>query len=400
LTTTRSLSRLITLGAALVFAAVACTTPAGSAGPGGTTAAGGKYDQFVPNADLLAKAKGEGTVTTIALPHDWCNYGQVEGAAANPNNVIDIFKARTGLKVNELDPLAGSGDEIEAIKANKDNPGPAAPDVIDVGLAFGPSAKAEGLLTNYKVATWDTIPNDVKDADGAWYGDYYGVFAFEVNTAVVPNVPKDWPDLLKDEYKGKVALAGDPRTSSQAILAVYASGLANGGSLDDASKGLDFFKQLNDKGNLIKGVIANATTVASGDTPITIRWTYNALAGRDASAAAGGAKIDVVVPTSGRFGGVYVQGISAYAPHPNAAKLWEEFLYSDEGQNMWLRGYCHPIRYPDLVAKNKVPAEQLAKLPDVAGTVFPSLTQLDAARTLITTKWDSVVGVNYPTPAP
>jgi putative spermidine/putrescine transport system substrate-binding protein len=351
-------------------------------------------------ADLIAAAKAEGNLTTIALPHDWCNYGQIEGAAPNPNNVIDIFKARTGLAVNELSPLAGSGDEIEAIKTNKDNKGPQAPDVVDVGLSFGPSGKSEGLFANYKVATWDTIPADVKDADGAWYGDYYGVFSFEVNTTLVPNVPKDWPDLLKDEYKNKIALAGDPRVSSQAILSVYASGLANGGSLDDATKGLDFFKQLKDKGNLIPGVVASATTVANGETPITIRWTYNALAGRDATAAAGGPKIEVVVPSSGRFGGVYVQAISAYAPHPNAAKLWMEFLYSDEGQNMWLNGYCVPIRYPDLVKNNKIPAASLAKLPDVTGTVFPSLTQLDAARKLITEKWDSVVGVSYPTPAP
>jgi putative spermidine/putrescine transport system substrate-binding protein len=361
----------------------------GAPGTGGGTAGG--YDPFKPDDALLTAAKAEGTLTTIALPHDWCNYGPQDGVTGP--NVIDTFKERTGLAINELDPLAGSGDEIEAIKANKDNPGPQAPDVIDVGLAFGPSSKSEGLLMPYKVATWDTIADDVKDADGAWYGDYYGVFAFEVNTSVITNVPQDWSDLLKDEYKGKIALAGDPRTSSQAILAVFAASLANGGSLDDASKGLDFFKQLNAKGNLLAG-IANATTVAAGETPITIRWTYNALASRDASAKAGGAKIDVVVPKSGRFGGVYVQAISAYAPHPNAAKLWEEFLYSDEGQNLWLAGYCHPIRYPDLVAKNKVPADALAKLPDVTGTVFPSLDQLDKARTLITGQWDSVVGLN------
>ena len=400
MTTTRAVPRLLVLGASVVFVAAACNqgAPAGSAAATGG-AAGGNYEQFKPDDALLAAAKAEGTLTTIALPHDWCNYGQIEGQPASPN-VIDTFKARTGLAVNELNPLAGSGDEIEAIKANKDNKGPQAPDVIDVGLAFGPSSKDEGLLLPYKVKTWDTIPADVKDADGAWYGDYYGVFAFEVNKSLVPNVPADWADLLKPEYKGKIALPGDPRASSQAILAVFASGLANGGSLDDATKGLDFFKQLKDNGNLIPGVIANATTVANGETPITIRWTYNALAGRDATAAAGGPEISVVVPASGRFGGVYVQAISAFAPHPNAAKLWEEFLYSDEGQNMWLRGYCHPIRYPDLVAKNKVPADQLAKLPDVTGTVFPTLTQLDAARTLITTKWDSVVGVSYPTPAP
>jgi putative spermidine/putrescine transport system substrate-binding protein len=375
------LPRVLTIGAVVVFAVAACNQPGTSTAP--SAGAGGSYEQFVPPAELLAAAKAEGTLTTIALPHDWCNYGES----------IETFKTRTGLAVNELDPNAGSGDEIEAIKANKDNPGPQAPDVIDVGLAFGPSSKAEGLLENYKVATWDTIDAANKDADGAWYGDYYGVFSFEVNTAAVPNVPKDWADLLKDEYKGKIALAGDPRTSSQAILAVYAASLANGGSLDDASKGLEFFKQLNDKGNLLPG-IATAATVAAGETPITIRWTYNALSSRDASAASGGPKIEVVVPASGRFGGVYVQAISKYAPHPNAAKLWQEFLYSDEGQNIWLKGYCHPIRYPDLVAKNKVPAEQLAKLPDVSGTVFPSLDQLDKARTLITGQWDTVVGLN------
>ena len=89
------------------------------------------------------------------------------------------------------------------------------------------------------------------------------------------------------------------------------SALANGGSLDDAQPGLDFFKKLNDSGNL-KPIIATAATVAAGETPITIRWTYNALSNRDTTAASGGPEIEVVVPASGRFAGVYVQGISAY----------------------------------------------------------------------------------------
>ena len=383
LTTTRTLPRLVSLGAALVFVVAACSQPGASTGP--TAGAGGSYDQFAPDAALLAAAKDEGTLTTIALPHDWCNYGKS----------IETFKTRTGLAVNELTPGAGSGDEIEAVKANKDNPGPQAPDVIDVGLAFGPQAKEEGLTAPYKVATWDTIPDDAKDADGHWWGDYYGVLAFEVNTAVVPNVPQDWADLLKPEYKGMVTLAGDPRSSSQAILSVYAAGLANGGTLDDASPGLAFFKQLLDAGNL-KVAKAVSATIANGETPISIRWTYNALANRDATTAAGGSKIEVVVPKSGRLAGVYVQAISAYAPHPNAAKLWQEFLYSDEGQNIWLEGYCHPIRYEDLVANEKVPADQLAKLPDVSGAVFPTLEQLNKATEDITGRWDAEVGANIP----
>ncbi len=371
------MKRRIALLLAITALVAACggdsaeTTAAGSE----TTAAGN--DEM---ASLVAAAEAEGMLTTIALPHDWCNYG----------GVIAGFKAKyPNIEVNELAPDAGSADEIEAIKANKDNPGPQAPDVIDVGLAFGPSSKAEGLIQPYKVATWDSIPDDAKDAEGYWYGDYYGVLAFEVNTAVQPNVPTDWADLLTADYKGQVALAGDPRASNQAIFSVYASALANGGSLDDAQPGLDFFAELNAAGNLVP-LIAESGTVASGETPVTIRWTYNALANRDEN----GENIVVQVPASGRFGGVYVQAISAYAPHPNAAKLWMEYLYSDEGQLGWLEGYCNPIRYEDMVARGVVPADLAAKLPDSTGAVFPTVEQIDAAKTLIVENWDAVVGVN------
>ncbi len=382
--------RILGLAASLAIVAAACTgaaTPAPPT-PAPPTQAPGATDTPPPvlgpaevGSDLHKAAQAEGKLTTIALPHDWCNYGES----------IETFKTKYGIAVNELDPNAGSGDELEAIKANKGSTGDAAPDVIDVGLAFGPQAMAEGLVQPYKVATWDTIPDDAKDPDGYWWGDYYGVLAFEVNTAVVQNVPQDWSDLLKPEYRNMVALAGDPRSSNQAIQTVFAAALATGGSLDDAQAGLDFFKQLHDAGNFVP-VIAKPGTIAAGETPITIRWTYNALSNRDASA--GNPPIEVVVPKSGRFAGVYVQGISAYAPHPNAAKLWQEFLYSDEGQNIWLKGYCHPIRYEDLVANNKVPADQLAKLPDVTGAVFPSLDQLNAAKALITENWDAVVGAD------
>lgn len=334
-----------------------------------------------PSQELINAAKAEGQLTVIALPHDWLNYGEM----------IAAFSSKYGIKINELDPNAGSGDEIEAIKANKDNKGPQAPDVIDVGFAFGPSAKAEGLLQPYKVSTWDDIPADLKDPDGYWYGGYYGALAFMVNTDVVKTVPQDWADLLKPEYKGQVALAGDPRTSNQAIQSVYAAALANGGSLDNAAPGLDFFAKLNQAGNFVP-VIGKTTTFATGETPILITWDYLALSGRDT--LAGNPPVEVVVPKSAVFAGVYLQAISAYAPHPNAAKLWMEYLYSDEGQLTWLKGYGHPIRYNTLVKNNVVPAELAAKLPSpelYVKAVFPTLPQLESAKQLITTQWDTAV---------
>jgi putative spermidine/putrescine transport system substrate-binding protein len=95
--------------------------------------------------------------------------------------------------------------------------------------------------------------------------------------------------------------------------------------------------------------------------------------------------------------GVYVQAISAFAPHPNAAKLWMEHLYSDEGQVAWLKGYCHPIRFNDLAKRNKIPADLLAKLPPAAAyekAVFPTLDEQAAAKAKITGEWDKVVGAN------
>jgi len=331
-------------------------------------------------AALVTAAKAEGQLSVIALPHDWCNYGAI----------IDGFKAKYGLTVNEITPDAGSGDELNAITNNKDNPGPQAPDVIDVGITFGDQAKAAGLLQAYKVSTWDTIDANLKDPAGFWYGDYFSILTFEVNKAAVANTPADWSDLLKPEYKNQIALAGDPRQSSQAYNAVYASALANGGSLDNAEPGLQFFKTLNTNHNFVP-TIAKPGTIDTGATPITIRWAYNALAHK--VAAAGNPAIDVVVPATGRFLGVYAQAISAYAPHVNAAKLWMEYLYSDEGQAGWLKGYCHTTRLADLQTRNMY-QDLIAALPDIKGAVYPSKAQAAAAKTLITTQWDAVVGAD------
>ncbi|MBV8047519.1 MAG: extracellular solute-binding protein [Paludibacterium sp.] len=335
---------------------------------------------------LIQAAKKEGQLTTIGLPHDWCGYGAM----------LADFSAKYGIKINELNPDAGSGDEVEAIKANKGNMGPQAPDVIDVGLSFGPQAKDAGLIQPYKVSTWNTIPKEAKDSEGYWYGDYYGVLAFEINTDLIKQVPTDWKDLQKPAYRNAVALAGDPRVANQAISGVYAAGLAQGAKdpAKAADAGLKFFAQLNKNGNFVP-VIGKAASLAQGTTPIVIRWDYNALADRDT--LKGNPNVQVVVPKSGVLAGVYVQAISKYAPHPNAAKLWMEYLYSDQGQLGWLKGYCHPIRFNDLAAKKKVPADLLAKLPSAAlykKAVFPTLQDQETYKAAITKQWDAVVGSN------
>jgi len=350
----------------------ACT----QAGTGGSPAAsggGGSLDA------LITAAKAEGALNVIALPDDWCNYKDMKAG----------FKTKYGITINDNLPDGGSGDEIDAIKNTKGQTGPTVPDVIDVGIAFGDQIKTDKLVQPYKVATFDSIDSKFKDPDGYWYGDYYSILTFEVNKSAAKS-PADWADLLTADYKNKVALAGDPRKSSQAYNAVWAAALANGGSLDNAQPGLQFFKQLVTAGNFVP-TIAKPGTIDQGATPVTIRWAYNALAHKDA--AAGNPEIDVIVPKTGRFLGVYAQAISAYAPHVNAAKLWMEYLYSDEGQQNWLKGYCHTTRLDALKAKNLY-ADLIAKLPDITGGVFPNSAQATAAKALITGQWDTVVGAD------
>jgi len=339
-----------------------------------------------PTQELIDAAKAEGTLTTIALPHNWCGYG----------DVIAGFKAKYGLDVNELNPNAGSADELEAIKANMGNTGPQAPDVIDVGLSFGPAAKDQGLIQPYKVSVWDSIPNDAKDAEGYWYGDYYGVLAFGVNKDIIPDAPTSFADLMDSAYANSIAIPGDPRTGNSTMMTVYAAGVAQGATAggDALNAGITYFKDLKENGNYVP-VNGNSQNLAQGTTPIYFDWDYNLLAMRDT--LAGNPPVEVVVPSDAVVAGVYVQAISAYAPHPNAAKLWMEYIYSDEGQTLWLKGYCHPIRFNDMAARGVIPQDLMDKLPpaeNYAKAVFPTLDEQAAAKSAIADNWGKEMGVN------
>lgn len=365
---------------AMTEAATTAATQAAAAADWSTAASvkdGGGMDA------LVAAAQKEGELNVITLPRDWCDYG----------DMMDNFSKKYNIKVNSLNPDGGSADEIQAIIDNKDNKGPQAPDVIDVGPAYGPQAKDQKLVTPYKVATWDTIQG-TNDKDGYYYVDYSGVMVLEVNSDVVKDAPKTYKDLLDPKYKGQVALAGDPRASNQAAQSVYAAALANGGSLDNLQPGLDFFKQLNASGNLLP-LIADSGPIAKGETPITFQWSWNANANKDNFK--GNPNINIVYPSDVNWGGYYYQAISAYAPHPAAARLWEEYLYSDEGQLTWVKGYCAPARLADLVSRNAITADLQAKLPDaklLSSAIVPSGDQLTKARALIKDQWDKVVGLD------
>ncbi len=326
-------------------------------------------------AALIAAAKKEGHLNAIALPRDWANYGEI----------MDTFQSMYGITVNDTNPDGSSAVELQSLITLKGQS--RAPDCVDVSPPFAAKGKTQGLYTPYKVATWETIPANMKDANGYWAGDYWGVQSFLTVTSVVKEAPRDWSDLTSPKLRGMVAIDGDPRLAGDAFAAVMSASLANGGSLDNIAPGIAFFANLKRIGNF-NPTDAYPANIAKGATPIAIKWDYLNLATRDT--LKGNPAVTVTIPKSGVYGGFYCQALSTTAPDPNAAKLWMEYLYSDAGQLLFLKGYTHPARYQDLVSHNKVPAALAKRLPPAASyknVTFASQKQIAAASQVLQEQW-------------
>ncbi len=372
-------SRLLSATAAsalVVIGLVACAPPE-KEDSGGATESGVNAKEATSAADfggmdgLIEAAKAEKELNVIALPPDWANYKEI----------IDTFSSKYGIKVNSAQPDANSQDEINA--ANQQKGKSTAPDVFDLGQAI--ALANTKLFAPYKVEKFDDIPAEFKDPDGTWVNDYGGYTSIGYDSAKVPEVTAV-ADLLKPEFKGKVALNGDPTTASAAANGVLMTALANGGSVDDIAPGLNFFVKLKEAGNFVP-VDPTPATIESGQTPVVIDWDY--------LNAAETKKIPtwkVFVPTDALVGGYYFQAINSDGPHPAAARLWQEFLYSDEGQNLFLKGLARPVLADAMEKAGTVDKALLEALPKVDGTpVIPTDEQSKKMADYLGANWSKVI---------
>ena len=326
---------------------------------------------------LVAAAKKEGTLNVITLPANWANYG----------TIMKDFTAKYGIKINDANPDGSSQDELNAVNQLKGQD--RAPDVLDVGTAFAVKGAQQGILAPYKVATWASIPADAKASDGAWFADYGGFVAIGYNSDKVKTPPTSFADLLKPEYKNQVAINGNPTQASAAFSAVFASALANGGSLDNITPGVSYFKKLHSVGNFVP-VTASAATMESGQTPIIVWWDYLLASEIGPSVKS----LKIVIPSDASYAAYYDQAISKSAPHPAAARLWEEYLYSTTGQNLWLQGEARPIELSTLVKDGTVDQAAYKALPPApsGNVIFPTQAQQAAAENIVAQQWSSVIG--------
>lgn len=328
---------------------------------------------------LATNAKKEGKLQAIGIPPEWADY----------KDILAGYAAKYVTVQYQAEAEYSSAQELQVFKNSIHHPHG---DIADVGFKFGPEAIQQGLVTPYKHTYWNEIDASLKDPDGNWCTEYWGTQAFVINTDIVKNPPASFKDLLSNSYPNMVGIDGDPRQANDAFIAVYSAALAQSGSINDIQPGISYFAQLKKKGNFTSAR-ANIANVTKGEVAIGIMWDYLGLGFRDQ--LAGKPNLSVVIPSDGSIAGPYVSIVNKTAPDPFAGRLWIEYIFSDEGQLYFLKGYAHPARYQNLVSAGKVPAELAAKLPaaEQYSTVkfVTDQSLLATAANTVTTNWPTQV---------
>ncbi|MHA3683409.1 ABC transporter substrate-binding protein [Leucobacter sp. HY1910] len=379
-------SRAILRSTALVATAlvlggslVSCSSDSGGSGDAGGSGSSVDATTATSAADfggldgLVKAAQDEGQLNVIALPDTWANYGKI----------IAAFEDKYDITVNSASPDASSAEEIQAAQNLKGQD--TAPDVFDLGTAV--ALENLDMFAPYKVETWDDIPDSNKESTGLWVNNYSGIMSLGYDADKLPE-PKELKDLTGADYKGAVAINGDPTQAGAAFAAVGWLALLNGGSMDDFGPGVDFVSDLKAAGNFLT-LDPTPATIASGETPAVFDWSFNNVA-----AKADKPSWETMVFDGPAYVSFYNEAINKDAPNPAAARLWQEFIFSDEAQALYLEANAVPVRVDALKeagAADEALIEQATFGTNSADWVSPTEAQTETANALLAERWAAVV---------
>ena len=267
------------------------------------------------DADLLAAAKAEGELIV---------YGSAEEAYVSA--ACKHFEELYGIKVSYQRLSTG---EVQA-KITEENGNPSAD--VWFGGTSDPYAEAAsaGLLLPYEAKHASHLVNqNYRDKDGAWYGIYKGILGFMVNTEELARmnleVPQDWDDLLKPEYKGLIWLS-NPATAGTAKLVINTMVQMKG---HDAA--MEYFKALDANiAQYTKSGSGPSKKVGIGECVIGIGFLHDGIT----QILDGYDNIQLVIPSSGTSFEIGATAIFKGAKHENAAKLWVEYALSPDCVNL------------------------------------------------------------------
>ena len=350
---------------------------------------------------LVKAAQKEGKLNVITIPRDWANYGEA----------LDLFSKAFGIKITDDNPDGSSAYEIQTVKTA---PASKVPDAVDVGITY--ALDNVNLFTQYKVANWNDITSKYKEPSGRWFGDYAGVIALSYDTSIA-KAPKSFTDLKDPAFKNMVAIGGDPTGAQEALMSLFAANLASGGTTANVQKGIDYLSDMKKSGNFVTA-LANGQNFLAGAYKVSFSWSFNG-PGAVATAAKAGKTVKYVIPSDAVIQGTpYVMAIPFNAPHPAAARLWTEFLYSQNkgkgsmdlgstkgmtgskifasimgGQNIWIAGGALPVMYEAMVAKKtNVTSPAGYEIPKGLKIITPTPAEQDAAKALLKAQWPAIAG--------
>jgi len=288
---------------------------------------------------------GSGAGTCYNCPPEWADW------AAQ----LKAIKENLGIDVPHDNK--NSGQTLSQLIAEKNNP---VADVAYFGVTFGILAKQAGVVAPYKPAKWNEIPAGLKDPDGYWFTIHSGTIGLFVNKDALGGapVPKSWADLLKPVYKGMVGYL-DPTSAAVGYTAAIGINIALGGTLDNLTPAMEYFKKLKDNKPIVPKQTSYARVI-SGEIPILIDYDFNAYRGKYKDKA----NVEFVIPAEGTIMAPYVMSLVLNSPHPENAKKILDFTLSDKGQVIWANAFLRPVRpsamSPETAAKF-LPASEYAR---------------------------------------
>ena len=289
--------------------------------------------------EIVKKAKEEGRVESVGMPDDWTDWASSWAA----------IKEQYGIEHADVD--MSSAEEVAIFAAEKDDP---TKDVGDVGYSFTTTAREEDVIQPYKVSCWDSIPDSMKDPDGYWACSYTGNTCFIINDELTGGVvPTSWQELYDSDI---VVNVGNVVNGASSQVNVVACAIAMGGGFDNVQPGIDFFKKLVQAGRLDPGD-GNKTRLMAGEVQCLVgRFDFNGAAWTPEinNQKIDGVHIVATIPQDGAVMSGYAHIINKYAPHPHAAALTMEYLFSEQGQIDRAYGGARPVR-TDITLPEDVP---------------------------------------------
>ena len=183
--------------------------------------------------------------------------------------------------------------------------------------------KEKKLLMKYTPAGVEKFPPGFKDKDGYHFGLRATVSVIAYNPRIIPaaEAPKGWKDLLDPKWKGKMVTA---HPGYSGIIATHVLALVT-------LHGWEYWKQLaQNRLMLVQSAADPAGVVASGERPVAVNggdYTFYQTRKK-------GNPIEMVYPKEGVPLIVSPNAITSFAPHPNAARLFTDFIFTRDVQQL------------------------------------------------------------------